>query len=159
MNRAAFLAGSNFCTTSGLLTATGAETVYDTTATINFCEDGVAFSKTAITDGVMPLLDTNGVLFETLAASQGCALLFLLDAAGLVSVMQGELEVIDDSGTFEQAPEFPEAPEGNTAFAYMILENDSTGSTFTIGTSNWDATGATNSIKNLFVLPSRPQVS
>ena len=159
MNRADLLAGTNLCTTSGLLTATGAETVYDTTAVINFAIDGILFSKAAITDGATPTLDHNGVLFNTLAASRGCALLFLLNAAGTVSVMQGPTEVIDESGTFDKAPEFPESPDGTVAFAYMILENDSTGSTFTIGTSNWNATGATNSIKNLGLLPSRPQVS
>ena len=62
----------NFCTTSGLLTATGGETVYDTTVTICFCVDGKAKTKTAVTDGATPTLDYNtGAAFLPITGVSG----------------------------------------------------------------------------------------
>jgi len=160
MSKILTMAGSSFCTVSGLLTATGAETVYDTTVAIPFCIEGIAFSRAAVTDGVMPLVDHNAVTLVALAASEGCALFFLLNAAGTVSVMQGEVEALDaDDDSFLVAPNFPDVPDGSVPFAYMILTNGAAGSTFTIGTSNWNATGMTVSIKNLMTVPERPQES
>ncbi len=159
MNRAAFLAGSNFCTVSGLLTAAGAETVYDTTVAIDYCIDGIAYAKATVADGVTPTADQKGDTLIPLQVSEGCALLWMLNAAGTVAVMQGGIEDLDSADAFKKAPEFPEVPEDNTAFAYMILTNGAAGSEFVIGTDNWNQTGAVVSIKNLMVLPSRPQVA
>ena len=53
------LRGGVFCTTSGLLTAAGAETVHDTTVTINYVLDGKIATKTAITDGATVTTDYN----------------------------------------------------------------------------------------------------
>ena len=63
------LRGSNFCTSSGLLTATGADTVYDTTVTITYCINGKAATKTAVTDGVTPTTDYVSGNAITLTAS------------------------------------------------------------------------------------------
>ena len=73
--------GGRFCTTSGLLTATGAEAVYDTTVTINFVIDGKIYTKTAITDGTAITTDVNtSAAFVTLTADQGCVLVWGLNA-------------------------------------------------------------------------------
>jgi len=154
------LYGANFCTTSGALTATGAETVYDTTVAIGFCVNGKAYSKDAVTDGATPTTDTNtGVAFKTLTASQGCVLVWCLNASGTVSVAQSEVQSLDAAGNFIIAPEFPSIPDTLTPFAYQVLKAGSTAGTITIGSSNWNATGFTNAIVNVFTLPNRPQVA
>ncbi len=152
------LVGANYCVASGALTAAGSETVYDTTVTIPFCVNGKAYTKTAITDGVTPLLDGNtGVAFVGLAISQGCALTWALNAAGTVSVYQGSVTALDSANAFEVAPTFGSTPDTVTPFAYQILKNSSAGSAVVIGTDDWDQTGFTNVIQNVFVMPNRPQ--
>lgn len=147
------------CTNSGLLTGTGAETVYDTTVIIEYAINGIAYRLAAVTDGATPTSDQEGVVLTALAVSEGCALLWLVDAAGLVSLMQGATEGLDGADAFEFAPEFPEMPEGTVAFAYSILVNAAAGSEFIIGTDNWNQTGMTATHTNIMVLPSRPQTS
>jgi hypothetical protein len=160
MTQASELKGLNACFTSGLLTATGAETVYDTTVTIVFAINGKLYTKTAITDGATPTTDGNtGAAFSTLAASRGCALLWCLNSSGTVSLRQGPVERLDGANAFINAPQFPSYPDSVTPFAYSILKNGSTGSTFTIGSSNWNATGMTATHVNIATVPSRPQES
>lgn len=147
----------NFCTTSGLLTGTGAETVYDTTVTIAFCVGGVAYTKTAVTDGATPTTDGNtGAAFTALAANQGCVFVWALNASGTVTLRQGSVEALDAAGAFKVAPQFPPLPDSVTAFAYTVARAGSSASAWTIGTSNWNATGLTIAHKNVMVLPARP---
>jgi len=150
--------GQNFCTTSGLLTATGAETVYDTTATINYVLNGKIATKTAITDGVTPTTDYVSGSAITLTASQGRCVVWGLISGGTVKVLAGD--VVDWDGTaFKVPPPFPDVPDDFVPFAYQILKASSSASAITFGSSNWNATGFTNAIVNVAVLPSRPQTS
>jgi hypothetical protein len=152
--------GANFCTTSGLLTATGAETVHDTTVTIVYCIDGKAATKTAITDGATPTTDFNtGAAFVPLTASKGCVVVWGLSSGGTVRCMQGPIESLDASNGFIKAPQFPAVPATVTPFAYQVLKAASNAGTITFGSTNWNATGFTNAIQNVLVLPHRPQVS
>lgn len=153
------LQGANFCTTSGLLTATGAETVYDTTVTINYVINGKIATKTAVTDGVTPTTDFNtSAAFVALTANKGCVIVWGLSSGGTVRCMQGPIETLD-GGNFLRAPQFPVVPDTVAAFAYQVLKAGSTAGTITFGSSNWNATGFTNAIVNVAVLPARPQVS
>ena len=156
----ASLYGLTRATTSGLLTATGAETVYDTTVAIAFAIGGKAYSKAAITSGVTPLVDGNGTTLTTLTANQGCVLVWCLNAAGTVSVFQGSIEDLDSAGNFINASDFPTIDLLTYCpFAYQVLKAGSTAGTITIGSSNWNATGFTNVIVNVHALPARPQTS
>lgn len=152
--------GANFCTTSGLLTATGGETVYDTTVTINYVINGKIATKTAVTDGATPTTDYNtGAAFVALTASEGCVMVWGLISGGTVKVVQGPVVDLDASGNFMVAPQFPAVPDDMVPFAYQVLKAASTAGTITFGSSNWNATGFTNAIVNVAVLPARPQVS
>ncbi len=154
------LAGANFCTASGLLTATGAETVHDTTVVISYCVNGISYRKTAITNGATPTTDgVTGSTFTALTANQGCVMLWCLNSAGTVKVVQSEIQALDSSGNFIIASEWPLVPDAMTPFAYQVIKAGATAGTIAFGTSNWNATGFTNVIKNLMVLPNRPQVS
>lgn len=154
------LRGANFCTTSGLLTATGAETVHDTTVTINYVINGKIATKTAITDGATPTTDyATGAAFVAMTASQGCVVVWGLISGGTVKCVQGPIYSLDASGNFLVAPQFPAIPDDMVPFAYQVLKAGSTAGTITFGSSNWNATGFTNAIVNVAVLPARPQVS
>ncbi len=169
MSEALLNRGLNFATTSGLLTATGAETVHDTTVTISFCVNGKAYTKTAITDGATPTTDyTDSVAFshssKTLtgvasAGGQGTVVVWALTAGGTVKCMMGSRETLDASGNFLLRPQFPAIPGDVTPFAYQVLKHYAQATTITFGTSNWNASGFTNAIQNVMVLPDRPQVS
>lgn len=150
--------GLNFCTTSGLLTATGAETVHDTTVTINYVLNGKIATKTAITDGTTPTTDYVTGNAITLTANKARTVVWGLISGGTVKVIAGP--IVDWDGTaFVQPPNFPAIPDTFVPFAYQILKAGSTAGTITFGSSNWNATGFTNAIVNVAVLPDRPQTS
>lgn len=158
--QASQLFGANFCTTSGLLTATGAETLHDTTVTINYVIEGKIKTKTAITDGATPTTDAvTGSAFVALTASKGCIFVWCLNSAGDVKVVQGPITDLDASENFIVAPQFPNIPEDLVPFAYMVAKAADTAGTITFGSSNWNATGFTNAIVNVAMLPRRPQNS
>ena len=154
---------NNRCFTSGLLTGTGAETVYDTTATIVYTVDGVLKSKTAVTDGVTPTTDGNtGAAFTAVLPDKICVFVWALNAAGTVALFQGEIKDVD--GTTDVAtdyPDFPSIPNTHTPFAYTIYQTAGTSAAAGLrpGTSNWNATGLTASHVNVSELPKRPVAS
>ena len=162
--------GINMCTTSGLLTATGAETVYDTTVTIVYATNGKLATKTAVTDGATPTTDyVTGAAFPALVGGasvantpgSGCIVVWGLVAGTVVCIM-GPHSRLDMQGKFKHdAPQFPAIPDNVVPFAYQVLKAGATASATAIifGTANWNATGFTNAIVNVAVLPDRPQVA
>lgn len=171
MPQASQLYGINICTTEGLLTAAGAETVYDTTVAIGYCIDGKADLHATQVDGVTPTTDGNGDAFPALAVTnsdgslsgKGACVVWCLNTSDAVVCYQGEIEELDGLTTdFVNAPQFPSIPDDETPFAYQILKQASDGSTAdtsTFGTTDWNGTGFTNAIVDVFTLPRRPQVS
>lgn len=147
---------------SGVLTATGAETVHDTTVTITFSINGKMYTKTAITDGATPTTDYNtGTAFTGLVGTsttgQGCAFVWALTSGGTVKVMQGPVVSVDAAGNFDLNPSFPPVPDDVTPFAYSLSKHYGQASTFTFGSSNWNTSGHTHAITNVAALPDRPQ--
>jgi len=161
---------NNYCLTSGLLTATGAETVHDTTVTISYVLDGKIAAKTAITDGATPTTDhVTGAAFPPLvggasvagAYGNGCIVVWGLISGGTVKCIMGRHSALDVAGRFITAPEFPSIPDTFVPFAYQVLKAGATASATTVifGTANWNATGFTNAIVNVAELPLRPQIA
>jgi hypothetical protein len=148
--------GANIALANGLLTATGAVTTHDTTVIIPFLVNGRFFSRAAITTGATPTTDGNTGLAITLIANQARAVVWGLNAAGTVSVYAGPVVEQSAGAYLERAPQLPSIPETITPFAVQYLEAGGTAGTITFGTSNWNATGFTNIIHNVAVLPSRP---
>lgn len=155
------LYGANFCTTSSLLTATGAETVHDTTVLLNYCINGKAYTKSGTNaDQTTPTTDYNtGAAFTNLTANQGTVVVWAYNSSGTVKCMMGSIETLDSGGNFVRYPQFPNIPEDVCPFAYQVLKAGATAGTITFGTSNWNATGFTQAIQNILVLPNRPQAS
>lgn len=157
--RANTFRGIDMCFTSGALTAAGAETVYDTTVAIVYCINGKLYSKSAVSDGTTPTTDANtGSAFTALAASKTCCFVWLLNSSGTVKVAQGGVEDLNSDDTYKdgQIPQFPPIPDGYVPFAYQVVKNKSTGSSWTFGSGNWNATGIEDLIVNVATLPDRP---
>ena len=149
--------GVNFCTTIGLLTATGAVTTHDTTVAIINSINGKAASRAAITAGATPTTGNTSGTAITLTASKARVVVWGLKA-GVVAVEEGP--IVDFDGTnYSPMPQFGAIPDNMVPFAYQVLRASSAAGTLTFGTSNWNATGFTNAIVNVAVLPEHPQTS
>lgn len=145
--------------TSGLLTATGAATTYDTTATINFSVNGELYQKTAITGGATPTTDINtGAAFVSLGTNKRSVFVWMMNNAGTVAVAQGEVVSTDESNLPIGLPQFPHIPTGYTPFAFHYFQTTAASAAFLFGTTNWTGTGFTKFIRNVSVLPARPQL-
>lgn len=154
------LAPVTMATNSGLLTGTGAESVYDTTVIIEFAIAGKAYRKAAVTDGDTPDVDGTSGDAMTLVANYGTVVVWGLNSSGTVTCYKGTTEALDVAGAFINAPQFPSIPDGICPFAYTVLKGGSTLSgTWTFGSSNWNATGLTVAHVNIMTLPARPQVA
>lgn len=166
--------GNNFCTTNAALAVTaGSNSTYATTNTLLFCVNGKwGTALTAVTGGTTPTTDyVTGKVFKTMlgggnttpaTAGQGSVFVWVINAAGTVKVIQGEVTALDTAGNFITAPEFPMIPSDVTPFAYQVCKAGATADATTgivFGAGNWNATGYTNAIVNCAVLPDRPQIS
>lgn len=152
--------GQTFAGGSSLLTATGAETVHDTTVLLNYAIKGKAYQKSGTNaDQTTPTTDTNtGAAFLPITASHACCFVWCYDSSGAVKVMQGP--IVDwDGVAFRVLPAFPDVDHDTYCpFAYMIVKGGSTVSgNWAFGSSNWNATGITLAIQNVMTLPGRPQ--
>lgn len=161
--------GVTMAHSNSLLTATGAETVHDTTVRLDFSINGKMYSKsgtnadqtTPTTDhgDSVAFSDSTKTLTGTTTAGQGTVVVWGYNSSLAVKCMMGSRETLNASGTFAEPPQFPAIPSDVCPFAYQVLKHYGTASTITFGTSNWSATGFTNAIVNIATLPDRPQVS
>jgi len=152
----------NVCVTSaGLTGLSGAATTFSTGGTVTYSINGVAYTRTAISGGTTPTTDANtGATLRPINANQGSVFVWCFDAGGNTRVLQGTVEALDSSGNFINAPQFPTIPDTLCPWAYTVIRGGSTlASPFQFGTSNWNTTGVTISVKNVLVMPLRPQVS
>lgn len=160
-----FNTGVTMAHSNSLLTATGGETVHDTTVRLDFSINGKMYSKSGTNaDQATPTTDyADSVLFSNtskqLTANQGTVVVWAYISDGTVKCMMGSRETLDSAGNFAEPPQFPRIPTDVCPFAYQVLKAGSTAGTITFGTSNWNATGFTNAIVNIATLPDRPQVA
>lgn len=152
--------GVTMAHSNSLLTATGAETVHDTTVRLDFSIGGKMYSKSGTNaDQATPTTDYNtGATFTALTANQGTVMVWGYNSDGTVKCMMGSIETLS-GGTFLESPQFPSIPADICPFAYQVLKAGATAGTVAFGTSNWNATGFTNAIVNVATLPNRPQVA
>lgn len=167
MSEARKLTGITAAFSSGALTGTGAETVFDTTVTITYAIGGKLYTKTAVTDGTTPTTDFNtSATFasQALAAETGSVFVWGLDKDGNVKLMQGSVTAVrggitTTAGSFDVYPQFPTIPDTVCPFAYTVVKLAPSASAWTIGTSNWNASGVSVAHVNISQLPDRPQAS
>lgn len=154
---------TNECYTSGALTGTGAETLYDTTVAIVSRINGKFNTTAAITNGVTPTTDGNtGAAFTAVLPDQVSVFVWAVDASDTVTLYQGGVESVDgDTDVAKNYPQFPSIPDTVAPFAYTIYQTDGTSAAAGLrpGTDNWSATGLTATHVNILAMPDRPQIS
>lgn len=145
----------------------GTTSTYTTTVTTTVSING-KFGTTlgAQTNTTSPTTDANtGAAFPALAANQAVCLVWGVNAAGAIKLVQGpivdtEVGVTTTVGAFKQAPQFPAIPDDFAPLGYQLVRVSPTGAAFTAGTTSWAASGITcSTIKNVATLPDRPQIS
>ena len=145
----------------------GTTSTYTTTVTTAFSING-KFGTTlaAQTNTASPTLDANtGVAFPAITANNCACLVWGTNLAGTIALCQGPsvataVGVTTTVGAFIAAPQFPSLPEDFCPMAYQIVRVSPTGSSFTMGSTNWTASGITcTTMKNISTLPDRPQIA
>lgn len=154
----------NQATTSGLLTTTGAETLWDTTVAVGFTIGGKMYSKAASANQATPTSDhTTGAAFTTLVGGnsvantpgEGAVVVWGFQSDGTVKCMMGGKEKLDMDDNFVYAPNWPAIKGDVCPFAYTVFKAGATAAVSVIfGTTNWSAAGV--STVNVNRLPDRP---
>ena len=137
--------GSITLTTAGITGLSGAAATYSTGATaMSFMVDGKFLTKAQVSGGSIAATDGNTAkAFKAQAASTVCAYLFSIDASGNHHMSQGPVVAYTDTTALSTVVPLPAVPGNDAPFAYAVIKNGSTGSAWTFGTSNWNATGIT----------------
>lgn len=137
--------GNITLTTAGITGLSGAATTYSTGATaMSFMNDGKFLTKTQVSSGATPTTDgVTGLAFKAQAANTACAYLWSITAGGTHRLSQGPIQSYTDTTAGSTPCPLPQIPSNDTPFAYVVIKNGSTGSNWTIGSSNWNATGIT----------------
>ena len=118
---------------------------------------------------ITPTLDSNtGVAFVAITTDKCAAIVFGADSTGgatTIRAVQGPLMdtyagVTTTVGAFKGAPQFPSIPDDFCPIAYTVVRVAPTGATFTLGSTQWAASGIScATFVNVATLPDRPQVS
>jgi len=155
--------GGNFCFVSaGLTGLSGAATTFSTGATtLQYSNQGKILTKAQVSGGTTPTTDgVTGNAFNAQAANTVCCYAWCLDASGNVKLVQGKVIAYTDTSANSTKVELPLIPATLTPIAYSVIKNGSTGSSWIIGTNNWNATGITvDTPVNLFSWPSSPPLT
>lgn len=146
--------------------AAGTTSTYSTTNSTACVINGKwATALTAQTNTASPTTDVNtGAAFRALADDQITVFVWGVNAAGTIKVAQGSIEdtevgVTTTPGAIIRGPQFPTLPDDFCPCAYTLIQTAPSASAWTFGSSAWDATGVTDTWKNISVLPDRPQVA
>lgn len=139
----------------------GTTTTYTTTVATDFVIKGKFGTQFGTkTNQTTPTTDVNtSAAFTALAANRGSVYVFGCIADGTVKVAGGSVETLDAAGNFKVAPKFPPIPDTMVPFGYFVIKNGASGSSWTFGSSNWTATGITDTTADVAVLPDRPVTS
>jgi hypothetical protein len=151
-------AGLTMCVSKAAL-ANGTTTTLTNTGAVLYSINGKAYSAAALSNTAPPSTDLNtGVACPAIPANFGSIFYFGYNAAGTFSVVMGSIEALDVGGKFINAPREPAMPANFCPFAYLIIQVGSTGSAWTLGSSNTTgATGVTYTYQDIMTLPDRLQ--
>lgn len=169
----------NMAFNSGACTASGAAATLTVVTAVDATVKGVWATQVSAAAKTLAFVTTDGVAandttgFATTTASvlyggastsagepannqgQACILVHCTNSAGAVKTIQGASVQLDESGNLLNAVQFPAIPDTLTPFCWQLCKAGLTASDWTPGTSNWNATGASNTVFNVSVLPSR----
>lgn len=157
--------GATINTTNAGL-AHAATSTYNTAVTTTHVINGKYGTTLAAQSGTAsPTTDVNtSAAFVAQTDNTACCYVWGVNDAGAMKVAQGdivatEVGVTTTAGAFIVPPPFPPLPEDFCPIGYTIVRTAPSASDFTFGTSQWAATGITATVKNVAVLPARPQTA
>lgn len=155
------VAGTICLAKAGLTGLSGAATTFTTGAAVLYALLGKAFSKAAVAGGATPVTDAITGKAITILAGFGTVVLWCLDAAGNVKLVQGSVEKLDaDSNGFAAAPpQFPLLDDTLCPFAYSVHRVAAGGAAFTIGVSQWAQASSFHAAQDIITVPGRPQTA
>lgn len=150
------LAPCNFCTTKAGL-AVGTTTTTTANASL-FCIGGKAYSAAAASNAATPTTDAvTGEAFTAIGLNEAGVFAICLNTSGALQVIQGGIVDYTDAGDYATAPEFPAIPDTLCLIGYEFVKVISTGSAWTMGTSNQASqTGITKTFVDMMTQPGRP---
>ncbi len=152
--------------------AAGTTSTLSTTGTTTFAIRGKAYTKTVLANVATPTTDfATGAAFLPVAANYGSVYTIGFDHSGNLKAVQGTIVPLD--GIVSSNLFYPNAPQfgglgpagsGSTnndfcPIGYIVIKNGTTGSAWTFGWSNWDATGITATYVDVITMPDRPQIA
>lgn len=151
------LAGVTQCTEKAGIAA-GSTTTYLTANAVNGCIMGEFVTELAAqSNTATPTTDYNGDAFTVVPKNFGCIFVYSLIAAGTIKFHQSDVVALDAAGDFVVAPNFPTIDlDTYMPFGCVVVRNGSTGSDWTFGASNWNATGIVDTYYDYNTLPRRP---
>ena len=145
--------------TTALTGLSGAATTVSTTGTPAYMLKGVLKASTNQSGGATPTTDiTTGAAFVPLTTGKGCVFVFGWDSSAptVFKVAQGKVVNTADVTNGSAAYEFPSIPATFCPVAYVTISYVGS-STWTFGTSNWNATTTTiGTVVNIGLLPTQP---
>ena len=145
--------------TTALTGLSGGATTGSTTGTPAYMLKGVIKASTNQSGGATPTTDiSTGDAFVALATGEGCLFVFGWDssASTVFSVAQGKVVKAADVTNGAAAYEFPSIPDTFCPTDYVTISYVGA-STWTFGTSNWNATTATiGTVIHIGILPTQP---
>ena len=138
--------------------AAGTTTTLSSTNAFSYSIDGFLYAKAALSNTATPTTDKNtGVAFVGIAAGFCSIFAVLLNAAGTLAVVQGQVQAIDVANSPIFLPQLPAIPAGYVPVGLIGVSVKPTGATWTFGSSN--LSGATNTVYSFIdvgTYPSRP---
>lgn len=137
---------------AGLTGLSGGATTYSTgSAALIFAIDGKVYSAAQVSGGTTPTVNSGNNKPISVTAGRSVLVVWAIDAANNVKLFQG------DEGPAGSMLEFPALPNDVAPFAYSIHKGGSTVvGTWTVGSSNWNATGMTQVVQDICEIPTRP---
>lgn len=155
-------ASGNFASTKAGLAIGTVKSGINTANTIQFCINGISYTKAAVTSEVL-VAAPGTPAFVPIPTGKTCYIVMCLNSSGTVYAVQGEY----DGQTFVNANSMPtvasnaarvgksvipDIPSTLTAFGYIKVVNAS-GSNFVIGTTLFDAASVTTTFTDVMQLP------
>lgn len=161
MNNLEFNAATMFFAKAGLAAGTTTTTTTSNGTVFFYSIKGKAYTATGASNGATPTTDAlTGAAFRAIAVNKAGVFVWCYDTSGALKVVQGDIVNYSDAGVFEKAPQFPIIPDTLCPIGYELVKVISTGSTWTMGSSNQAAqTGITKVFVDCATLPDRPQIS
>lgn len=145
--------------TTALTGLSGAATTLSTTGTPAYMLEGKLKASTNQSGGASPTTDiATGDAFVALATGEGCVFVLGWDSSAptVFSVAQGKVVKAADVTNASAGYAFPAIPDTFCPVAYVTISYVGA-STWTFGTSNWNATTVTiGTVVNIALLPTRP---